>query len=100
MTDVTIIPAQPGFTIICADDEELSRGEPVIAWAIDPEKPKKGELAADVYPITPDGAPASNYVGVENPDKSVSVSDSLYESLDAAQRERREHLRAEKALKK
>lgn len=46
------------------------------------------------------GAPASNFVGLENPDESISVGDSLYESLDAAQKNRSEHLRAEKALKK
>ncbi len=52
MADVTIIQAQPGFTVIYADEGELFRGEPVIAWGIDADKPKKGELPATVPPAS------------------------------------------------
>jgi len=94
MADVTIIQAQPGFTIIYADGGELFRGEPVIAWAIDADKPRKGELPATVYPITPDGQPSGDHVGIENPDKTVSMLDEFFDSFEAAQKRRREMFKA------
>lgn len=94
MADVTIIQAQPGFTIIYADEGELFRGEPVIAWGIDADRPKKGELPATVYPITPDGQPSGDYVGIENPNKTVSMLDEFFDSFEAAQKRRRDMLKA------
>ncbi len=88
MSNVTIIPAQSGFTVIYADGDELSRGEPVIAWAIAAEAPNQGAMGAEVYPITPDGDPGTNYVGVENPDKTVNIVDGLFETLKDAQKAR------------
>ena len=92
MTD-TIIPALPGYTVIYADGEELHRGEPVIAWAIDSERSAKGELEAVVSPITPEGEAASNRVGLEYPNNTVSILFTLFDSFDDAQDARREEFR-------
>lgn len=92
---VTIIPAQPGFFIIYDDkgSKEVIKGEPVIAWQIKTVQVKggenDGEIFSQVTPLVLDGVPAENWIGVQNPDKTVTVAvDCDYASLEALQKER------------
>jgi hypothetical protein len=86
---IQIVPAQPGFlTVIDFDTEkEVALGEPVIAWRIETYSTNKEDSVFSVcVAVTVDGDAVSNCIGVQNPDKTVTVfEDSTYASLEALQ---------------
>lgn len=89
---IQIIPAQPGFvTVIDFDDEKtVELGEPVIAWRIETHSVVKSDHAfSECIAITVDGDAVSNCIGVQNPDKTVTVFDqTTYASLAELQASR------------
>lgn len=82
---IEIVPAQPGFfTVYNFDDEKkIDLGEPVIAWRIETYlKDASDEAFSSCFALTADGDAASNCIGVQNPDMTVTVfEDSTYRSL-------------------
>lgn len=86
---IQIIPAQPGFfTVIDFDTEkEVGLGDQVIAWRIETYSTHDNESVFSVCkPITVDGDAVSNCIGIQNPDKTVTVfEDSTYSSIDSLQ---------------
>ena len=87
---IHLIPAQPAvFTVYDLDDEKrIILGEPVIAWRIETASDQKGDFYSSCIAITVDGDAASNCIGVQNQDMTVTVfEESSYKSLT----ELREH---------
>jgi hypothetical protein len=86
---INVIPASPGFaTLIDLEDErEVVVGESVIAFRIETYREAMGESVYSVcVPLTVDGDAVSNCIGVQNPDKTVTVFESAsYETLEALQ---------------
>ncbi|SER38795.1 hypothetical protein [Giesbergeria anulus] len=89
---VTIIPAQPGFFIIYddKDSKEVIKGEPVIAWQIETVRVKGGEKNGEIFshtmPVVFDGTPAENWIGVQNPDNTITLPfDRELKSLEELQ---------------
>jgi hypothetical protein len=86
MSNVTIVPAQPGYILLYKQDGQLFADAPVIAWAIQAEL-KDYQLAADVFPITNEGAPSEDYFGFLNPDGSVTAPHrEHFSSIEEAQK--------------
>jgi len=87
-----IVPAQPGFLTVYDNPEgrEVGLSDPVIAWRIETHQGQKGdELITACYPITVEGDPASNCIGVQNPNNTVTTfQSSFYQSLAELQSER------------
>ena len=86
---IQIVPAQPGFlTVIDFDDvKEVALGEPVIAWRVETySTDRKDSVFSVCVALTVDGDAVSNCIGVQNPDKTVTVfEESNYASLEALQ---------------
>ncbi|WP_296220241.1 hypothetical protein [Pseudomonas sp. UBA2684] len=89
---IHIIQAQPNtFVVYDMDDiNEIERGEPVIAWRIETYEEKANTpLYSSCTPLTVDGEPASNCIGIQNPDLTVTTfQQSTYGSLQELQKER------------
>lgn len=81
----TIIPAQPGYFVICGDGGELFEPphEAVIAWRIETEK-IRDDWHHTTFPITTDGTPPSNYVALLHPSGQVTMLDGLHENFAVA----------------
>lgn len=89
---IQIIPAQPGyFTIIDLDDvKKVELGEPVIGWRIETYDNEKFTGVYSVcVALTVDGDAASNCIGVQNPENTVTVfEEKTYRSLAELQAHR------------
>jgi hypothetical protein len=89
---IQIVPAQPGFlTVIDFNSEKgVALSEPVIAWRIETYNTNDKESVFSVcVAVTVDGDAVSNCIGVQNPDKTVTVfEDMTYASLEALQSSR------------
>ena len=87
-----IVPAQPGFLTVYdyPETREVGLSEPVIAWRIETHpSQKEDELFTACYPITVDGDPVGNCIGVQNPNNTVTTfQSSFYQSLAELQAER------------
>lgn len=86
-----IIPAQPGFFLVYenSDEGKIWKGEPVVAWRIKTLQHKNGGLVSATVPLGIEGEPSIQWIGVENPDKTVTVvDDGNYASLEALQKDR------------
>ena len=79
----TIIQATPGYRVIYGDDGKLHVDDEIIAWRIETEE-NNGQLSSSVFPLTPEGDPASNWQGILYPDGRVSMMDSTYPNLNSA----------------
>ena len=89
---IQIVPAQLGFFVVY-DDEELKEvviGDAVIAWRVETFFSDKGDdIFSSCSPLTIDGDVASNCIGVQNPDMTITVfQHSTYSSLAELQQER------------
>lgn len=89
---IQVISAQPGFvTVYDFDDaKEVALGEPVIAWRVETySTDRKDSVFSVCVALTVDGDAVSNCIGVQNPDKTVTVfNESNYASLGALQANR------------
>ena len=86
---IEIVPAQLGFFTVYDfnDEKQIGLGEPVIAWRIESyKKDASDEVFSSSFPLTADGDAASNCIGVQNPDMTVTVfEDSTHRSLKELQ---------------
>lgn len=86
---IQVVPAQPGFfTVYDFDDvKEVALGEQVIAWRVETySTDRKDSVFSVCVALTVDGDAASNCIGVQNPDNTVTVfEESTYRSLDELQ---------------
>lgn len=83
-----IIPAHPNiFTVYQFDDEDYSIEDQVIAWRIETNYSQFANgLCSNCIPITADGDVGSNCIGIQNPDKSISLfEDGQYANLSELQ---------------
>lgn len=82
---IQIVPAQPGFFTVIADDDErdVVIDLPVIAWRIETyEKIKSDDVFSVCNALTVDGELVSNCIGLQNPDMTISIfQDSIFRSL-------------------
>ena len=89
---IQIVPAQPGFiTVIDFDDvKKVETGEPVIAWRIETYDTKQFDAVYSIcIALTVHGDAVSNCIGVQNPDKTVTVfEEATYSSLEELQKHR------------
>lgn len=89
---IQIVPAQPGyFTVIdFSDVKEVEVGEPIIAWRIQTyDNANFTDVFSVCVPLTVDGDAASNCIGVQNPDNTVTVfEEANYRSLAELQAHR------------
>lgn len=89
---IQIVPSQHGFsTVIDSNDEKaIYLGEPVIAWRIETFSINDSHsVFSTSTPITVDGDAVSNCIGVQNPDKTVTIFEGFtYPSLVEAQSDR------------
>ncbi len=89
---IEIIAAQPGYFTVygSVDEKDLAVGEEVIAWRV--ETYKRGDsndLFSACMPLTVDGEMISGCIGIQNPDKSVTVfEDSTYKTLSELKQQR------------
>jgi len=87
-----IVPAQPGFyTVYDVEDiKKIEIGEPVIAWRIETHlRDANDEAFSSCFPLTADGEPGSNCIGVQNPDMTVTVfHDTTFRTLADFQADR------------
>lgn len=75
LINCTVIPALPGYRTVYDFDTEMALDAPVIAWRVETTQilgPHE-ELMSAAYAITVDGDVASNCVGIQQPDGSVSL---------------------------
>jgi hypothetical protein len=83
---IHVVPANPRFYTVYRSDngKEAWIGEPIIAWRIESNiNESNNETMSTCYPLTSDGDPASNCIGVQNPDKSVNIfEEKRYKSLE------------------
>lgn len=88
---IQIVPAQSGFFTIYddRDSKKILFGEAVIAWRIETFfRNTSDDVFSSCVPLTVDGDAPSNCIGVQNPDKTVTVFEhSTYFSLEELQRE-------------
>ncbi len=89
---IQIVPAQSGFfPVIDFDDvRKVELGEPIIAWRIETHSTAQSDEVFSVCAaLTVDGDVVSNCIGVQNPDKTVTVfTESTYGSLEELQANR------------
>lgn len=88
---VDIVQAQSGFFTIIdfPEDREVEVAEPVVAWRIETYAPDEDRFHSECVPLTVDGEPAANCIGVQNPDMTVTVfEDSSYQSVEELQKQR------------
>jgi hypothetical protein len=89
---IQIVPAQPGFyTIIDLDDsKEVVLDNPIIAWRVETYSTDREDSVFSVcVALTVDGDAVSNCIGVQNPDKTVTIfEESTYDSLATFQSSR------------
>lgn len=88
---IQIIPAQPGYFTVIDLDEIVELGDQVIAWRIETHEVKDSDCVfSTCTAITVDGDVVSNCIGVQNPDKTVTVFENqTYSSLDALQADKK-----------
>lgn len=89
---IQIVPAQPGFlTVIDFEEEkEVEAVDPVIAWRIETYSINDtDDVFSTCIPLTIDGDPVSNCIGVKHPDNMVTIfQDSTYKSMEELQEKR------------
>lgn len=87
---IEIVPAQPGFFTVYESDNNIELGEPIIAWRIETcQKDTSDGVISSSFPLTADGDVASNWIGVQNPDMTVTVfEESTFPSLKELQTDR------------
>lgn len=87
---IQIVPAQSGFFTVYddKDSKKILFGEAVIAWRFETFlKNTSDDIFSSCTPLTVDGDAASNCIGIQNPDKTVTVFEgSTYFSLEELQR--------------
>jgi hypothetical protein len=84
LLDVTVIPAQPGYVTLYDLDDCYDVLEVVIGWRVETRAfGDHGEHHTSTYPVTIDGDPSSNCVGVQQPDGRVILfgTGEMYGSL-------------------
>lgn len=81
-TQVTIIPANPGFRLVVVDWEKkaVSAWETVIAWRIETTS-IDGRPHSVVFPLTSEGEGCGQY-GVQQPDGQIVFIDGMYNDMD------------------
>ena len=64
-------------------DDSIEIGEPIIAWRIETYRSANThEYSSVCIPITVDGDMVSNCIGVQNPDKTITVfEESTYKTI-------------------
>lgn len=86
---IEVISALSGYFTVYDLENVIELGDPIIAWRI--ETYKRGddnELFSTCTPLTVDGDMLSNCIGVQNPDKTVTIFDrSTYSSLSELNQE-------------
>ena len=89
---IEIVPAQLGFFTVYdfENSKEIDVGEPVIAWRVETYLGNASDEAfSSCVPLTADGDAASNCIGVQNPDMTVTVfEESTYRSLTELRQDR------------
>lgn len=87
---ISVVPALPGYFTVYDVDTAIEIGEPVIAWRIETYETKGGNsLFSTCMSLTIDGDAASNCIGIQNPDKSITVFEhSTYSSLEELNKEK------------
>lgn len=89
---IAIIPAQPDYFVVIEfrEEKQVEVGEPVIAWRVETHGiEKKDDVFSVCIPLTVDGDVVSNCIGVQNPDKTITVfEDSNYSSLEDLRQQR------------
>lgn len=84
---INIIPAQQGTFDVYEDDHRLFIGDPIIAWRIETYKAKNNDdLFSSNIPLTMGGDVASNSIGIQNPDKTITIYNlGTFTSLNEAE---------------
>lgn len=89
---VAIIAAMPGcFTVYeNKDEKDFEIDDAVIAWRVETSKKvDSDELYSECYPLTVDGEMASNCIGVQNPDLTITVFfDGTYKNINELRKQR------------
>jgi hypothetical protein len=83
-----VIPAQPGFWSVYADDLGVYLGAPIIAWKIDTYPPDEdGYSISDINGVEPGGLCAGNCIGYQYPNGVIVTPHygGEHVSLDALQ---------------
>jgi hypothetical protein len=92
LLNVTVVPAQPGYVTVYDFDDCFDVCEAVIAWRVETRLiGAQDEPHTDTYAVTIDGDPASNCVGVQQPDGSIHFfgSGETYKTLAEANAKRK-----------
>lgn len=93
---ICIIPALPGYFTVYDLDTVIEIGEPVIAWRIETYETQSGNKVFSICKaLTVDGDMVSNCIGIQNPDKTITVFEqSTYASLEELNQEKYPSTRA------
>ena len=87
--NITIVPSMPDFFIVYDDEQgkEIIIGEHVVAWRVETYQAMEyGDMPTIVKPINFEGSTCSNYIGVQNPDKTIDVyHERTYKNLGELQ---------------
>lgn len=85
---IDIIPAFDGCFTVYDMDDRVEVVEQVIAWRIETYWSNDSCFSTS-YPLTMDGEAGSNCIGIQNPDKTITVFEGdIYPSLEALNKER------------
>ena len=87
---INVIPALTGYFTIYDLEDAIEIGEPVIAWRVETYKSNNNQdLFSSCIPLTVDGDMVSNCIGVQNPDKTITVfEESTYSTLSKLNQEK------------
>ena len=82
---IDVVAALQGYFVVYDYPEEtdVDLGEAIIAWRIETHGVEESDdIVSTCIPLTVEGDAASNCIGVQNPDKTVTVfDDASYSSL-------------------
>lgn len=82
--NISIIPAKNNYFAVYDMEDKVEVTDQIIAWRIETYfEPKDSTCSSSSFPLTVDGEVLSNCIGVQNPDKTITVfDDSIYQTLE------------------
>jgi hypothetical protein len=85
-TQITVIPAQPGFRAVYDEDgKSLFIADTIIAWRVETVRNEDRSFSSYTSAVTLDGDTTEGCVGVLHPDGRVTLwQDTELENIDAA----------------
>lgn len=87
---ISVIPALPGYFTVYDLETVIEIGDPVIAWRVETYEAQGGnDVFSTCTALTVDGDMGSNCIGIQNPDKTITVfQHSTYASLEELNQEK------------